>query len=251
MFRTSVTSRLLICISLVYTTVAVAADDEPRWYDIELVIFENIEVPRSPNALWEKQAYVPALGSAPKKVPKKLSKDTYRLSEEAKKIAKSSRYKLLVHRAWRQVGKPLEDSTPVQIRAGQPTTVFVPRFDAEFISPSSSDIDLADTSGSPLSPIKSVENFQPAFINVFDRQYSDYSQALSYPLDGTVTVALGRYLHVYSNLALTKNTANSNGAALQTFFINSHRRMRSRKLHYIDHPKIGMLVLITPYEPEE
>jgi hypothetical protein len=29
----------------------------------------------------------------------------------------------------------------------------------------------------------------------------------------------------------------------------TRRRMRSRELHYLDNPVLGMLVLITPYEP--
>ena len=31
--------------------------------------------------------------------------------------------------------------------------------------------------------------------------------------------------------------------------IDSRRRMRSRELHYIDHPKVGILIKIIPYEP--
>ena len=31
--------------------------------------------------------------------------------------------------------------------------------------------------------------------------------------------------------------------------LKEKRRMRSKRLHYLDHPEYGMLVLITPYQP--
>ena len=64
-------------------------------------------------------------------------------------------------------------------------------------------------------------------------------------------MALSRFLHVYTDLALTKTGLSNFGYNLQSFIVKSHRRMRSRTLHYIDHPKLGMLMLITPYEPEQ
>jgi hypothetical protein len=36
----------------------------------------------------------------------------------------------------------------------------------------------------------------------------------------------------------------------QTYALRQHRRMRSNELHYIDHPLMGLLIKITPYELE-
>jgi hypothetical protein len=36
--------------------------------------------------------------------------------------------------------------------------------------------------------------------------------------------------------------------SLFSFRIQEHRRMRSNEIHYMDHPRIGMFVLATPYE---
>jgi hypothetical protein len=59
-------------------------------------------------------------------------------------------------------------------------------------------------------------------------------------LDGTVKVTLSRYLHVYSDFMFE-------GAGVgQPVRVRDHRRMRSRELHYIDHPLFGILVQITP-----
>jgi hypothetical protein len=78
-------------------------------------------------------------------------------------------------------------------------------------------------------------------------------------LDGTVTLVLGQYLHIYTDLVLRRpvtaqvadsaqHTRTSN--ALHQFRIQGHRRMRSKELHYLDHPLLGILVQVTPLEQE-
>lgn len=66
---------------------------------------------------------------------------------------------------------------------------------------------------------------------------------------GTVTVSLARYLQVDVDL-LYSRPASGADAALNTiptrFRLVSERRMRSRELHYIDHPLFGVLILLTP-----
>ncbi|MFK7816348.1 MAG: CsiV family protein [Gammaproteobacteria bacterium] len=71
-------------------------------------------------------------------------------------------------------------------------------------------------------------------------------------LDGTVKVVLGRFLHVYTDLAYRKaiNISSSDALGrnrvLADFPIKTHRKMRSSTLHYIDHPYLGILVEIRP-----
>lgn len=77
-------------------------------------------------------------------------------------------------------------------------------------------------------------------------------------LMGTVKIALGRYLHTYTDLVLNysppteikqgEETILISAPNLITIPIQQHRRMRSRTLHYLDHPLLGMLVQITPLE---
>ena len=57
------------------------------------------------------------------------------------------------------------------------------------------------------------------------------------PLDGTIKVSVRRYLHVDLDLLLKSGKG---------YRLQAKRRMRSREIHYIDHPKMGVLVLITP-----
>jgi len=99
-----------------------------------------------------------------------------------------------------------------------------------------------------------------------------------FELEGTVTVAVDRYLHVETDLWLSTF---SNSAHEQVFphhrlpprpssaqgaqaikprldhnytieniaLMRQKRRMRSNELHYIDHPSMALLVKITRYEP--
>ncbi len=61
-------------------------------------------------------------------------------------------------------------------------------------------------------------------------------------LTGTAKVHVKRYLHLDLDLLLET----TNGPAPGVFRMQAHRRMRSGKLHYIDHPVLGALVRITP-----
>ena len=241
----------ILCALVIAPIVAAADDNQDRWYDVELIIFENLDAPESPNTYWHPQAYIPIRENLKRNTTQSLPNSTYRLKSEANKIQKSSRYELLSHRSWRFKGAPLDKSIPVRIRRGEEMAVFAPNdyLPAESAQLLETEINPLNTRLKPSIPL--VENFRPVFLNTYDQQFANYSQTLAYPLDGTVTISLGRYLHVYTDLALTKRRTSGGSPGLQTYFFKDHRRMRSRKLHYIDHPKMGMLVLITPYEKEE
>ncbi len=264
MFNTAL-FRCLIGLVLLTTTAITCA--ETRSYDIEVVIFENIDVPHAANTLWDHQTYIPLLKDA--NTPKSgrgvqpLTSKSRRLANAAAAIKKSSRYKLLTHQVWRQATQSKKKAIPVRIQQGEPVPVFVETGGSTNDNAPSSGVDLLTVDNQvvevveagvvkarglqnqrpPDRFIRPVENFQPAFVTPDGNLTGSYTQTLAYPLDGTITVAVSRYLHVYTDLALTKTLA---PADMQSFIVKSHRRMRSRELHYIDHPKVGMLILITP-----
>jgi len=139
-------------------------------------------------------------------------------------------------------------------------------------------------------------DFRPLFHGVWRQQLESRDRAQSlvinggdrfgshFELEGTVTVAVDRYLHVETDLWLS---IFSNSGGLKTFprhrlpprppsidgqsdeaatvdarldqhytiediaVMRQKRRMRSGELHYIDHPSMALLVQITPYEPPE
>ena len=59
-------------------------------------------------------------------------------------------------------------------------------------------------------------------------------------LTGRVALSRGRYLHLTLDLALEP----AGGA--ERYVLRQTRRMRSNERHYIDHPKFGVIALVTP-----
>lgn len=60
-------------------------------------------------------------------------------------------------------------------------------------------------------------------------------------LSGRIALARGRYLHLTLDLVMT-------GEDGQRYVLQQTRRMRSNERHYIDHPKFGVIALITQSE---
>ncbi|MCY3641084.1 MAG: CsiV family protein [Gammaproteobacteria bacterium] len=67
-------------------------------------------------------------------------------------------------------------------------------------------------------------------------------------LSGTLQVTLGRYLHFDARLWLEQPT-HSPAAAAPYMQLRQARTMRSGELHYLDHPRMGVLVRIDPLPP--
>lgn len=61
-------------------------------------------------------------------------------------------------------------------------------------------------------------------------------------LRGLVRISKGRYLHLDTDLLLEQSDS------AQTYRIQLHRRMRSDETHYIDHPRLGILITARRFE---
>jgi len=74
-------------------------------------------------------------------------------------------------------------------------------------------------------------------------------------VDGTVRVAVERYLHLYLDLQLhlpasaVSAQEGSSDVEVPEIRLTEQRRMRSNEIHYFDNPRFGVIALITPYEP--
>jgi hypothetical protein len=74
-------------------------------------------------------------------------------------------------------------------------------------------------------------------------------------MEGLARVSIARFLHLDLDFLLRRQPLQNAGNAdavvpgtIQSYRFIAHRRMRSKELHYIDHPLMGALVLITPIE---
>jgi hypothetical protein len=233
-----------------------APTEEIKYYDVEIVIFKNVSVPKGHEFNLPTPAASPTENTVDLADPTSLEKardfgfeplkaEELRLQESVDKIVKSSRYQLLTHIGWRQPGLDQQHAIPIWIKGG---TVFGPGY---------SSID-------EILPAKSVT----AESNPDQIATAEINPNGLYELEGLITVTLSRYLHTKADLVLRKpadpyqllqqsdeladttaqEVADIEGQLLLNYALNEKRRMRSKKLHYLDNPEFGLLVLITPYE---
>jgi len=79
----------------------------------------------------------------------------------------------------------------------------------------------------------------------------------NYSLQGSVTLVRERYLHLDVDLQLTTEGSTSPArysaetVGKPAYRLHENRRMRSRELHYFDHPRFGMIATVTPYDAPE
>jgi hypothetical protein len=194
-------------------------------YIVEMIFFANTTT--SANSVHiSNQAVIPDLGGSislsqgsPSNGFVLLSPDNYALTGKANALNKSGKYRVLKHMAWLQPGLAKEDAIAVRINAGK-------NYINEFKERSFAGADFTDRRLPANHPVNE--------------------------LDGTVRIVLGRYLHVYTDLAYRKVYNLSSGDALgrnrilADFPIKTHRKMRSSTLHYIDNPYLGILIEIRP-----
>ncbi len=80
---------------------------------------------------------------------------------------------------------------------------------------------------------------------VYRRNSPNWYRIGSGDLQGLISVTRGRFLHLKTDLLLQRPDS------AQTYRIRLHRRMRSNELHYIDHPKVGIVVIAHRYSEDD
>ncbi len=238
---------LFLTISQTHADTKDSQEKNLKEYDTEIIIFEDAHARYINSEIWHKNIPDDAASQTDTnaKITKNLKKsavsktDTtlYKnikpviLDKEYKRINNSSKYKILFYGAWRQTG--LEESKAFEIN------------------------------------INELDNAHKSNVHQSKAKNS---------ITGQLKVVLARYLHFYSQLEYQRqddqhttnetsvddtsdiNAENLTPDAKQTdvlsadnniYPIKNHRRMRSKELHYIDHPLIGMLIQINPVKKPE
>ncbi len=225
----SILTRLLIL--LAGFTVASAAS--ARSYDVEIIVFEHV---RETNVGSSDTLLLPVVRDAQTIPPVPTGTDpaqslvqsqepnlpiqslkTLRLSDHAEKIKQSPGHRLMYHGGWRQIGFDQETAPYMRIALGTPVPMFTEPGDADSIY----------LKGYVTPPLNS--NIR-------------YNEKRTTTLYGGIKVWVGRFLHFETLLSYTPQGAN------QSFAIESGRRMRSRQIHYIDNPRVGIITKIFPVD---
>ncbi len=185
----------------------------------------------------------PAPAGQPPEPYARLPEEALRLKTEFKRLQQSRDLRPEIHLAWRQPVTRQQQAQWLYLRAPDPAIQAEKTHDAEE-SPATAHTTESGIPGG-LEPIAAIAPEPPS-------------------LEGTIRISVGRYLHVELDLLrrikTTEPYAIEYGApfaddyAVQSrpykiYRMQAHRRMRSGELHYIDHPLMGVLIKITPYEP--
>lgn len=266
-----------LAILLPGTSPAQSTDEEKpiRLYDVELVIFKNVKAPKSREFILpvsspgrEEKMFDLSSASSVKAAAKMgyriLPAESHRLLEVVDRLIESSRYELLLHAAWRQPGVEREKALPVWLRGGRV-------YGSEYTS-IDNQIELLESiprsggdSGSGKKHEFDEQTLEALELQMLEQKNSRGHQGL-FEFEGKVTIALGRYLHAYTDLVFRRPRLSADAVAsnpvqdqylttyaadtriLDNHLLQEHRRMRSKNLHYLDNPEFAMLILITPYE---
>ncbi|MDH5710882.1 MAG: peptidoglycan binding protein CsiV [Gammaproteobacteria bacterium] len=138
------------------------------------------------------------------------------------KLSRSSRYNVLIHQSWQQTG--LDSDAAISIQIGS---------------------------------IKGQKE-EITILGAENNLTVDKEAEMKSSVTGSIKLILGRYLHIHTDLLYKRprkndasNIPTSASRMFDEFEIKSQRRMRSKELHYLDHPLLGVLVLVTPIETPE
>lgn len=207
---------------LILSTLLLGGIAQARDYQIEVVLFENVDG----RELTAGGLYFPKLGRSLRLGTEEAVAEGFvpleqnlSLAQNAQSIAASRRYRLIRHLSWRQPGLAEDDAIPVRISLGETIPLYLPESISEY------------------------QNFIPASADASPTRDRKINTST---VNGSIKVHLGRFLHMDAQLVFT------DVATQQSFRLSQSRKMRSRELHYIDNPRFGILARIIPIEePEE
>ena len=284
--RTGVIGLIITATAILFNPVQAAKEKaEIPWYEVEVIIFANQQKHAADTETWSEDVstagydYILDLalpGSSPirPKLPpvnaeaaksnipvsdagdvygngayELLNKDFFQLTSIAQRIDSSSQYDVVLHLAWRQ-----------------------PTFDEDKAIPVFVFNDMLQRDRAP-EPIAN-----PGFNPGYDFYVNGLEAGPNYHwLSGTLKLSVSRYLHLESDLHIKMRTTRqevieespppeSGGfgsffgvskeptpimierPVLQDYRLFETRRMRSKEIHYFDHPLMGIVVKVTPYE---
>ena len=91
-------------------------------------------------------------------------------------------------------------------------------------------------------PVLERGKAQPVWIHGGPHRYLPDGRSVD-EISGTLLLTRARFLHLWADLLYAPDASDG-----KTYRMQDHRRMRSGELHYIDHPKFGLLILCTPLQ---
>ncbi|MES9951660.1 MAG: CsiV family protein [Candidatus Thiodiazotropha sp. 6PLUC2] len=101
-------------------------------------------------------------------------------------------------------------------------------------------------------PVTHPDRATPLYFSLKPKSNSAFDEPLP-RLEGRIKFGVKRYLHLETDILLRAENSNSlseegYGPSFRSYRMQDKRRMRSGKLHYLDHPVLGVLAIAKRYE---
>lgn len=201
-------------------------------------------------------------------VPYLADTDAFALTDIADRLRRQRQHNVLLHTVWRQAPVTERRAIPSHWFAGDN---FTKRFDywgQPVNALTSHSADLATDTAQTVSPILSEGHINTVFDQIESRRQQlaagvslDQPETASreqqlqqnhsnvpsevWQLDGLFKLHLDHYLFVNTDFNLRQLV----GDKLQSTNIKQSRRVISGEIHYLDHPKLGIVLQIRRYQP--
>lgn len=227
-------SKLIVSILSLSVVAAHSSYAEQTGYEVELIIYEDATRRYIDSEDWSyndmlNQTNEAVFNAEPVEPDAQFSELNWEgavLSSALQKIQDSPGFNVLLTKRWRQTGLDRDKAYSVEINEQIP----------QIVNHTVEDNKLVKEDG--LNP----PNSETGTIEVMSLPTS--------AINGYVRLVMSRYLHFEINLNYSKvmqdNTQDS--FINNVFPVVAERRMRSREIHYIDHPLVGIIVHTTPYK---
>lgn len=200
-------------------------------YEVELIIFEDTQSRYSNSEDWTYNDMLNTTDVATSTQLinvdpqfKELEWSQAKLAESLERIKSNSRYTILINKRWKQTGLDRDKAYYMEVTSLNQT---VPE-------DKNTTIKNNNTSAGFDSNLNNSESI--------DIQNS-YIQ-------GRVKLIMSRYLHFEIKLDYFKKSTDVFESNYSSYPIVAERRMKSREIHYLDHPMVGVIVHASPFKIE-
>ena len=225
--------------ALLLLTLQAGTAHAQRWYNVEVIIFAYSSDSGVQEEYWPLEAGSPDITNSVSLVSRQDLTDRLpgqitefetlpfkMLSGAVRRMQNSSRYNVIYAQAWRLPDLPRHAAPPVRIRAGKRYT----------------------TDGNPAAvPVAMTESA------LFSDATTD---EVMYEIDGRIKISLSKYLDVDADLLYRRHVTlpDEQGQLVnefRQFRLTEFRRMKSKTIHYLDHPLFGVVIAIDRHAPKQ
>lgn len=251
---------LVLSSMLVIEPALAQQEKRPAWFEIEVIIFKHLNPEPGDSEQWPEAPGFPAIESAielalaqtdepiiadtPEQAYLRklliadhlqvieepaetgdmreyelLQKNKLQLGKLRHSLLRSKNYTPILHFAWRQQGLGREDVQTILVDSSNESLKFQ----------------------QDLSPSNKVET------------HTAINETIE--IEGTLRISRSRYLHADIDLLyrIEKNKSSllTSDQSIERFRMTQSRRLRSKEIHYFDHPKFGLILRVIPVKIEE